>query len=99
MLTNFRILLRFFEGLLLSLDLILAKLKDDLRRSSVLTRPVPDSGSRLGDSFAEGLICASEARMNAHSLSRILPIFGPVHTLSWRRNVTYEIPSQLVLMK
>ncbi|MFT6380772.1 MAG: hypothetical protein ACJAXZ_002254, partial [Akkermansiaceae bacterium] len=56
MFTNFRILLRFFESLLLSLDLILAKLKDDLRRSSVLTRPVPDSGSRLGDSFAEGLI-------------------------------------------
>jgi hypothetical protein len=31
MFTNFRILLRFFESLLLSLDLILEKLKDDLR--------------------------------------------------------------------
>ncbi|MFT6179727.1 MAG: hypothetical protein ACJAQT_004478 [Akkermansiaceae bacterium] len=34
MFTNFRILLGFFETLLLSLVLILAKLKDDSRRHS-----------------------------------------------------------------
>jgi hypothetical protein len=34
MFANFRILLRFFEGLLLSLEVILEKLKDNSRRHS-----------------------------------------------------------------
>jgi hypothetical protein len=67
MFTNFRILLRFFEILLLSLEVILAKLKDDLRRSSVLTRPVPDSGSRLRDQLLRFLGLDKARRPNLAS--------------------------------
>jgi hypothetical protein len=52
MFTNFRILLRFFESLLLSLEVILAKLKDDLR-IRVLTNPATFSSSRLGEIFED----------------------------------------------
>jgi hypothetical protein len=51
MFTKFRILLRFFESLLLSLEVILAKLKDDLRRHSKGDWLEPSECIRVGEIF------------------------------------------------
>ncbi|MFT6382995.1 MAG: hypothetical protein ACJAXZ_004499 [Akkermansiaceae bacterium] len=52
MFTNFRILLRFFESLLLSLGVILAKLKDDLRWHNKGDWLEPSECIRDGEIFA-----------------------------------------------
>jgi hypothetical protein len=52
MFTNFRILLRFFESLLLSLGVILAKLKDNSRRHSKGDWLEPSECIRDGEIFA-----------------------------------------------